>query len=76
MDPSGVLTAICRVVAVLAVAGVLAMHVLTTGHHAELPATGGHAAVMGSSVMGDAVMITTAMVEGPDRVAIELVEVK
>ncbi|MCY7373121.1 MAG: hypothetical protein LH461_05400 [Spirochaetaceae bacterium] len=65
MDTRGLLTATCRAASVLAVAGVLAMHVLTTGHHAQVPAAGGHAAVMGSSVMGDAVMSSTAMVDGP-----------
>jgi hypothetical protein len=57
MDASGRITAICRVAAVLAVAGVVAMHVLTTGHHPELPAAGGaggHSVVMSDAVMSDA----------------------
>lgn len=64
MDTSGALTAICRVAAVLAVAGVLAMHVLTTGHHAELPGPGGHPSMTADTAMSDTVM-TTAAVDGP-----------
>lgn len=64
VDTPGLLTAICRVAAVLAVAGVLAMHVLTTGHHADLPGSGGHSAVMGDAVMGDE-PVATAPSGGP-----------
>ena len=63
VDAPGLLTATCRVAAVLAIAGLLAMHVLTTGHHADLPGTGGHSAVMGSSVMAGAPVATAP--EGP-----------
>ena len=64
VDTRGLLTATCRAAAVLAVAGVLAMHVLTTGHHAEIPAAGGasgHSFVMSDAVMSDAVMSDAAM---------------
>ena len=68
MDAAGLITAICRVAAVLAVAGVVAMHVLTTGHHAELPAAGGassasgHSSVLAHAVLGDTVTSDAAMI--------------
>jgi len=61
VDTGGLLTVTCRVVAVLAVAGVLAMHVLTTGHHAEIPGTGGHSSMTADAVMGDAEMAVASI---------------
>lgn len=61
MDSSGVLAAICRFAAVLAVAGLFAMHGLTTGHHADLSASDGRAMIMSDTVMSDTGMSDTVM---------------